>query len=206
MIRRLMFGLLALFAFAASADDALVQQLLARVRQSGAACFHYDETRKLELATEAWNGEGYMLSGADGSLVKLQLKPTRLIMAITDQQMVYWDPEQRQRHSAPLSYGGPAEQIRVFRAILQGRGEELQAAYRFAAETRGQQWLLTLAPNSDQAGDDAPTVEISGVGDDGARRLSIRQPDGDATEYRMTKAADDAAPDIRSLLREALGD
>ncbi len=206
MIRRVLLGLLALSAFAVSADDAQVRELLDRVRQTGAARFHYQETRKLELATEAWNGEGYLLSGADGSLVKLQLKPSRVIMAIADDQMVYWDPEQKQRHSAPLSYGGPAEQIRVFRAILQGRSEELQGAYRFAAETRGQQWLLTMTPNGDQVGADAPTIEISGAADDGTRRLSIRQPDGDATEYRMTKAADDAAPDIRSLLREAIGD
>jgi len=208
-MKRGLCWLLALWPLLGIADEAVLTELLARIRQNGQAQFRYEETRTLELAASPWHGEGYMLSAADGSLVKLQLQPSRVIMAIAEQRMYYWDSAQNQRHSAPLGSAGPAaEQITVFRSILQGRSEELQATYDFAAEKQGKQWILRLTPKPDLNDQDAPAIEISGDEEDKQRRILIRQADGESTEYRMVKTAEALQQEysIQRLLLEAMGE
>jgi len=208
-MKPILWMLLALWPWAGLADEADIADLLMRVKQAGTAEFRYQETRVLELAASPWQGQGYMYSGADGSLVKLQLQPKRAIMAIVEgRQMVYFDPQEKQRHSAPVSQAGPAAaQITLFRAILQGHAEELKPAYDFAAKTQGKQWTLTLTPKPDPADEDAPTVEIAGGEDERMRRILIRQGDGESTEYRMVKTGEGSQLDasIQRLLLEAVG-
>ncbi|WP_157205008.1 outer membrane lipoprotein carrier protein LolA [Methylomonas methanica] len=208
-IKHVLFLLLALLPIAGLADDAVLAELLARIRQTGQAQFRYEETRVLELAAEPWHGQGVMLSAADGSLVKLQLQPTRVIMAITDQRMLYWDAQQNQRHGAALDSAGPAgEQIKVFRTILQGRTEELQTSYDIAAEKQGKQWILRLTPKPDLTADELPSIEISGDDKDEQRRILIKQADGESTEYRMQRATAAQQQDysLQRLLLEASGE
>ncbi|WP_240347946.1 outer membrane lipoprotein carrier protein LolA [Methylomonas sp. EFPC1] len=208
-INRTLFLLLAVLPMFGWADGAVLSELLTRIRQTGQAQFQYEETRVLELADAPWHGQGVMLSGTDGSLVKLQLQPARVIMAITEQRMLYWDPQQNQRHSAALDSAGPAgEQIKVFRSILQGRTEELQLNYAIAADKQGPQWTLRLTPKPELSGDDLPSIEISGDDQDQQRRISIKQPDGESTEYRMHKATAAQQQDysLPSLLQEASGE
>lgn len=208
-IKRSLYLLLALLPMAGLADEISLADLLAHIRQSGQAQFRYEETRTLELASSPWHGQGYMLSGADGSLIKLQLQPRRVIMAIADQRMVYWDPEQNQRHSAALGSAGPAgEQITMFRSILQGRAEELQASYDFVTEKQGKQWTLRMTPKPGSSDQAVSTVEISGDEDDKHRRILIRQADGESTEYQMFKAsgAQEQEYSIQGLLLEAIGE
>lgn len=182
-------------------------ELLKRIRQTEQAQFSYQETRQLELASAPWQGQGYMLSGTDGSLVKLQLKPSRIIMAIAHEQMYYWDPEQQQRHTAPLDYADQAaSQIKIFRSILQGDVKALQDSYDFSAEHQDQRWTLRLTPKPEFR-DETPTFEISGDQNDQQRQINIRQADGEFTEYRMTKIAPEQQPtySLQSLLLEATG-
>ncbi|MBS1212515.1 MAG: outer rane lipoprotein carrier protein LolA, partial [Proteobacteria bacterium] len=97
---RLHAGLLALSFFlpcAATADQDPWSILRRYLPQPGAAEFRYEETHTLELMAEPWHGQGYLLSAPDGSLVKLQLTPQRVIMAISGGQMYYYDPGQGQR-------------------------------------------------------------------------------------------------------------
>jgi hypothetical protein len=209
MIKRTLFVLLALLPMAGLADDAVLSELLTRIRQNGQAQFRYEETRILELADQPWHGQGYMLSGADGSLVKLQLQPARVIMAIAEQRMLYWDPQQNQRHSAALDSAGPAgEQIKVFRTILQGRTEELQAKYNLSAEKQGKQWVLRMTPKPELSADDLPSIDISGDDEDIQRRILIKQVDSESTEYRMQKAtaAQQQEYSLQRLLLEASGE
>lgn len=190
-------------------DELDLQALLGRIRQSGSAEFHYEETRKLELASSPWQGQGNMLSGADGSLIKLQLQPTRIIMAITEGRMYYWDSEQKQRHTAPLGQSGQASDlITVFIAILQGHADELKSSYDFVPEQHGKRWTLRLTPKPELSNEDAATVEISGDEDGRKQQVLIRQPDGESTEYRMMKTAEGPQLDnvIQRLLLEAMGD
>ncbi len=201
--------LLALLPMAGLAEEASLADLFVRIRQSGFAEFRYEETRKLELASSPWQAQGYMLSAADGRLIKLQLQPKRIIMAIAGERMYYWDPEQKQRHAAPLGQAGlAAGQITVFRSILQGHAEELQPTYDFAGEKHGKHWVLRVTPKPGQSDEDAPSIEISGDEDGRKQQVLIRQADGESTEYRFMKTS--AGPEleysIRRLLLEATGD
>jgi hypothetical protein len=201
--------LFALMPVAGLADEAGLADLLGRIRQSGPAEFRYEETRKLELASSLWQGQGYMLSGADGSLVKLQLLPKRVIMVIAEGRMYYWDPEQKQRHTAPLGHAGQASgQITVFRTILQGHAEELKPTYDFAPEKHGKRWTLRVTPKPGQSDEDGSSIEISGDENERKRQILIIQPDGESTEYRMEKTAEGQRLEysIQRLLLEAAGE
>lgn len=203
------FGLMLMLPILSWAEDTALTEVLARVQQSGPAKYHYQETRRMELLDAPVQAQGYMLTDAEGTLVKLQLQPSRVIMAIAGQSMFYWDPAQHQRHSAPLASAGPAaQQIAVFRVVLQGRIEELQAAYDFAAENHGKQWTLRLTPKPDQGGSDSLSIEITGDAEYQQRNIVIRQADGDSTEYLISIAADEQASEytISRLLREVTGD
>jgi hypothetical protein len=204
-----LYLLLALSPITAFGGELELQALLTRIRQSGSAEFHYEETRKLELASSPWQGQGYMLSGADGSLVKQQLQPTRVIMAIAEGRMYYWDPEQKQRHTAPLGQSGQAaDLITVFIAILHGHAEDLKSSYDFAAEQHVKRWILRLTPKPGLSNENASTIEISGDEDEHKRQVLIRQPDGESTEYRMVKTSEGPQLEnsIQHLLLEAIGD
>lgn len=206
MKRRLGLLLWLVAATAVFADDGKLSEVLARLRQSGQASFQYMETRELELAASPWQAQGIMLTDAAGTLVKLQLQPSRVIMAISGDNLYYWDAAQNRRHSMPIGYADQAaEQILVFRGILRGRPDELQAGYELAAEFQGQGWSLHMLP---KPGENAPAIDISGDADPDKRRISIRQADGETTEYRIEKADPQqaAAYTIPQLLQEAGGE
>lgn len=172
----------------------------------GAAEFRYQETRVLELVAEPWHGTGYLLSGADGSLVKLQLTPQRVVMAVAGGQMWYFDPGKNERHSASLDSDGTVQrQISAFRAILQGRTDELQTRFRLDGERKQGHWILRLAGKDPES---SVFIEMSGEGQGAHRTLKIRDADGESTEYRLEKTVGSEAVDtrLRDLLREATGD
>lgn len=201
--------LLVLWPMAGLANEAGLTELLGRIRYNGSAEFSYQETRKLELSSSPWNGRGMMLSGVDGSLIKLQLQPMRVIMVSTEQRMYYWDPEQQQRHSALIAQAGAAgEEITLFRSIIQGHTEHLQSTYNFTHQVHGKAWTLRMTPKPGLNDESAPTIEISGNEDDSKRQVLIRQADGESTEYQMVKTAEgpEVEKSIRRLLLEAIGD
>jgi len=208
MNRRL--GLLLFFiALPCLADDSKLPEVLSKLRQSGQASFQYRETRQLELASTPWQAQGIMLTDADGSLVKLQLQPSRVIMAISGDTLYYWDPAQNQRHSMPISYADDAAaQILIFRSILQGRTQELQAGYDLVADVRNQHWFLRMQPKNAAAEDNTPAIDISGDADPDKRQILIRQADGETTEYHIEKttAQQAATYSIPQLLQEASGE
>ncbi len=201
--------LLALLPLIVHADDSELAELLGRIRQHGAAEFSYQETRKLELVSSPWQGQGQMLSSADGSLIKLQLLPRRIIMASTEQRMYFWDPEQKQRHSASADQAGAeAGQIALLRTLIQGRAGELQSSYDVAAKKQGQHWSLRFTPKPELGEQGSPTIEFSGDEDKNQHQILIGTSDGESTEYRMTKTAEgpEVENSIQRLLLEAKGD
>lgn len=191
------------------ADESPLPEVLARLHQSGQATFQYRETRRLELAAASWQAQGLMLTDEAGTLIKLQLQPSRVIMAISGDSLYYWDAAQNQRHSMPISYADDAAmQVLIFRNILQGRTQELQAGYQLTAEIQDRRWSLHMQPKPDQAGENAPSIDISGDTDPDKRQILIRQADGETTEYRIETAAGQqaAAYTIPQLLQEAGGE
>ena len=192
-----------------SADEVSVAELLAHIQHHTASEFSYQETRKLELSTTAWQGQGRMLSGAEGSLVKLQLSPRRIIMASNQQQMYYWDAEQKQRHSGTVEdIGEAAEQITLLRSIMQGQMNELSASYNISAKKQGKQWYLRVSPKAEHREENRPTIEFSGDERNNKQRVIITGDDGESTEYQMQKTADGSPVEkaIQDLLREAKGE
>lgn len=187
-------------------DDSKLDQVLGHFAQDQQGVFNYQETRHLELVSTPWHGEGLMLTASDGSLVKLQLQPERIIMAISGDNLYYWHPGQNQRHNMPISFGeDAARQILIFRQILQGQLSSLQQQYDLTADTDGQHWSLQLRPK--------PSTEqfisaISISGNQQQRQIVIQQRDGESSEYRIEKADPQitAQYSISQLLQEASGE
>lgn len=196
-----------LFPLTALAGEPEALALLKELKPAeGAAEFRYEETRVLELVAEPWHGSGSLLSGSDGSLVKLQLSPRRVVMAVAGGRMWYYDPEKDERHGADLDADGAAQrQIAAFRALLQGRAEELRTRYRLDGERKQGRWTLRLTGKDADA---VASIEMSGEDRGPRRTLRIRDADGESTDYRLEKAAggEAAAAKLHSLLREAMGD
>jgi hypothetical protein len=162
----------------------------------------------MELLTEPWKGSGYLFSTPDGTLVKLQIAPERLIMAIVGDSMYYYDSSSQRRQSAPLSYAGPmADQIMMFRAIIQGRSAELAPGYDIRAEARDAGWALTLNGKAQATGVTPARMEITGEENGRRRHIRIQQADGDETEYVMQQNRDGSILElpIRQLIAEATG-
>jgi hypothetical protein len=183
--------------------------VLESFRQTAAAEYRYEETRTLEMMAAPWKGSGYLFSSPDGTLIKLQLSPDKAVMAISGDRMLYYDAAHGQRQSAPLSFAGPmAEQIGTFRAILQGRAEELMSAYDIRSEIRGKHWKLRLTAKEYGDGEPGLAVEISGDAAQLRRHIAIQQPDGEKTEYVMEKTGEGKHLEkpIQRLLSEALGE
>lgn len=205
------FGLLLwlLFCLPVFADDADLPELLARVRQNGPVEFNYQETRTLELTSSPWKGQGLMLSGGNGVLVKLQLQPRRIVMISTDQRLYYWDHKEHRRHSVTTDQAGAgAQQITLLRSIVQGRVQDLQSNYDMTADRQGKRWFLRFKPKPGINPNDAPVIEFSGDEDKNAHRVDIVMADGESTQYRLRRTAEgqQVENDIRRLLLEATGD
>jgi hypothetical protein len=191
------------------AGDGAVAELLGRIGSAGTAEFRYEETRTLELAAAPMQAQGYLFSNRAGDLVKLQLLPRRIIMAISGGRMLYHDPEQKQRFSAPLSFAGDArQQITLFQTLLQGRVDALQASYEASVERQGQHWTLKLQPKPGPAAEGAPALEMSGNDDGPQRQIIIRQADGETSRYLLEKTGEEQRLEfsIQRLLLEALGE
>lgn len=199
-------ALIALIPVFGVCDEAKVKEVLAHFVQDQQGVFKYQETRQLELATSPIETQGLMLTDNKGSLVKLQLKPERIIMAISGDALHYWNPAQNQRHQMPVSAGeDAAQQILLFRQLLQGRFDELQQHFQLEAESDDKGWTLRLQPKQ---ADESLIAAITVSGNSSGRHMIIRQSDGDSSEYRITPSDPQTAQNYRisALLQEAAGE
>lgn len=204
---RKLLPLLCLLSSPGFADETGLADLLGRIRHAGPVELRYEETRKLELATSPVQAQGHMYSGADGSLVKLQLSPKRIVMAIAEGRMLYFDSQENRHDSVSLDQAGVAgTQITVFRSLLQGHAEDLRSSYEFSPTIQGKRWSVRLKPKAE--GDEMPSLEISGEEASRKQRVLIRQPDGESTEYHLEQTGEGPQVEetIRRLLREAAGE
>jgi hypothetical protein len=184
-----------------------IVKMPANFRQSATGGYRYQETRTLELINAPWHGAGLLFSEADGTLIKLQLSPERIIMAITATHMYYYHAAAGRRYAAPLDLSAPmVAQIGAFRALLQGRAEELDANYDVGVERHGGRWILHMSGKTpDNTG---LMLEASGDEAKAQRKIIMRQADGEKTEYLIEPAS---APQLSGLsaarlLAEAAGE
>lgn len=210
MIIRTLWVLWALFVPLSSpslADEAMLDNVLTRIRREGPVELRYEETRTLELAASPVRAQGRMYSGADGSLVKLQLSPKRVVMALAEGRMLYFDHGEGRHDSVSLEQAGPAAaQIMVFRSLLQGHVEDLRPSYEFSPLVQGKRWSLRLRPKAGDA--EMPSLDISGEEESRRQRVFIQQPDGESIDYRLEQTGEGQPVEetLRSLLREAAGE
>ncbi len=188
-------------------ETGLTDAVLQRFHETGLAEYRYEETRTLELLATPWKGKGYLYSAPDGTLVKLQITPERAIMAIAGERLYYYDDARQQRQSLPMELAGAtADQVRRFRAIVQGRGRELGETFDARSETRADGLRLVLTARTPVEGSAIARLELSG--DTSHRQLQILQADGERSAYILHRARSGVAlePVLKGLLAEARGE
>ncbi|MGR8997543.1 MAG: LolA family protein [Gammaproteobacteria bacterium] len=188
------------------ADDSL-SALMQRMKSDTAVRIAYQETRKLELMEQPWHGSGYMYSLPPDIMIKEQLKPERLLMGIHGDQMFYFEPVNDVRHQGEMEEDNPLSlNIAVFKALINADEASLRKMYRieFSSDRRG--WVMTLKPKLDS--ESGLSIVISGLPQQQADTIKVRQADGDLSEFSLHKetAGDEIKTTVTQLYRELLGE
>ena len=68
------------------AGDSL-SALMQRMQSEVAVKINYQEIRTLELFDQAWQGSGHMYSTPDGIMLREQIQPKRLLMAVNKEEL-----------------------------------------------------------------------------------------------------------------------
>ena len=190
----------------AGAVDTLYQ-IMQRMQSDKAVRISYRETRTLELMDKPWHGSGYMYSLPPNLMIMEQLKPERLLMAVKGEQMFYFDPANDVRHQDEMSDDNPLSlNIGLFRALMNADLRMLFHLYQVDFKSSGHGWFMTLKPK--RQGDSGFSVVISGSAQKPAEKITIRQPDGDFSEFSLKPdtTAHDVDATVNRLYRELLGE
>ncbi|MFN3919353.1 MAG: hypothetical protein ACK4JF_03570 [Methylohalobius sp.] len=179
-----------------------------RLKLTAPVQFRYEETRTLALLSQPWHGSGFMLADADGTLVKLQLAPERLIMIAAPQELLYYAPGSGERRRLPLPAPVPqAEGIVLLRHLLKGELEPIRRQYHLDYRESGQGWRLNLIPKNP---DSAPfrAIALRAAPEKNRRVLEIVERDGDrsTTELILDEQGDRLRLTIARLRQEAAGE
>lgn len=197
-----LLGLSLLLAHATWADPPAIYQ---RLRLDQTSQFRYLESRSLALLDQPWLGSGYLLAAPDGTLIKLQLSPHRVIMAATARELLYFDSHSGERRRLALPARHPqVAAIGLLQDLLSGRWQRIETQYQAQLQESTGGWRLTLTPT---AVTDAPFAKITLEGDDRRRILTLEEADGDRsrTEMELDQRGATLQYTIARLLREAGG-
>ncbi|GAB4268475.1 MAG: hypothetical protein Kow0065_18850 [Methylomicrobium sp.] len=200
----LMFGVL-MFSVPSRAEDTLYD-LMQRMQTKAAVRIAYTETRSLELLDSPWLGSGYLYSLPPDLMLKQQLQPERVLMAVQGQKLFYFDPNQDIRRQAELDIDNPLTlNLAVFKALVGGDEALLYKIYRVDFNAQEQGWMMTL--KSKRSSDSDFRIVISGPAGQQAESLVITQADGDSSRFTLRQDAEGAevASEVTHLLEELLG-
>jgi hypothetical protein len=170
--------------------------------------FRYQETRHLELMDAPWQGGGLLLASKDGTLVKLQMRPQRKVMAITPGEMIYFDSESKQRRRLPLSTPHPiTRQALIFQELLQGRLDKISADYEMSFQQTASAWIVKLTPKTTHDKPVFTEIIMRGNASKATREIHLKERGGDSSVLTMQLL--ETGPQlefmIERLLREATG-
>lgn len=199
--------LLLLSAACSSRADDTLSQVMQRMRSDQAVRIAYREQRTLELMDQPWQGSGYMYSLPPDLMIKEQLQPERLLLAVKGEQLFYYDPGKDVRHQDEMSADNPMSlNIGAFQALVQGDTVLLHRWYRVDFSYSAPAWSITLKPRQDSATD--LSIVISGLTQKQADTVKVRQPDGDLTEFSLQPdgKGDEIETAANRLYRELLGE
>ncbi len=159
------------------AEDYL-SALMQRMRSDKAVRIAYQEERILELMEQPWYGNGYMYSLPPDTMIKEQLQPKRLLMAVSGDRVYYFDPENNIRHQMEMEEDNPISlNIAVFKALINADEKLLHRLYQVDFSSDEQVWTMNLIPSSDQ--DSGFKISISGGVGKHPENIKVWQPDGD---------------------------
>lgn len=198
--RRWLWLWLWLWGAPAWAGDPLTELVLDRPYQ-----FRYQETRRLALLTEPWHGSGFLLADPDGTLVKLQLLPERLVLVATPDALLYYRPADGERRRLPLPSSLPQVQgIVLLQRLLRGDLEAVRRDFLLETDETKAGWRLVLTPK----GTEAPFRRVILGTENGARYLEIQEANGDRsrTTLILDEYGDHLKVRIARLYRQAQGE
>lgn len=187
---------------ALAADPAEQLKLTAPVQ------FYYTETRTLSLLAQPWRGSGFMLADPDGTLVKLQLAPERIIMIAAPGELLYYDPSRNERRRLLLPAPFPqVEGIVLLKHLLKGELEPIRRRYHLDYRTHEAGWQLDLTPK-DPAAAPFQAIGLRADATGGQRVLEIIERNGDrsVTELTLDERGDRLRFTIARLRQEATGE
>jgi hypothetical protein len=190
-----------------NADDSLFA-LMQRMRSDTAVKISYQEIRTLELLDQPWQGSGIMYSTPAGVMLREQLQPKRLLMAINNNDLFYYDPGQHIRHQGTMAEDDPLTlQFAVFQALINADEALLRRLYQIDFLSKAQRWLMTLT--SKQTGS-AFSIVVSGPLLQKVDTIVIRQADGDLSEFMLTSdknmSGEDVLHTVTQLYTELIGE
>lgn len=189
----------------AKAEDS-VAALMQRMQSEVAVSIAYQETRTLEMLDQPWRGSGYMYSLPSGLMIKEQLQPERVLMAIDGDKLFYFDPGNDVRHQGEMDPDDALSlNIAVFKALMNADEQLLHSMYQVEFSAQVEQWVMTLKAKNDPESPFA--IEIFGLPGQQVSRVRVMQADGDSSDVSLQKNAegDEVKAKIDALYQELLG-
>ncbi len=194
---------LLLVSFASHGRDSL-SAVLKRMHTESAVKLAYHEQKELELMEQPWRGEGFLYSQpAAGIMIKQQLKPEAILMAVVDRQLYYFDQVHQIRHRGVLDDSNPFSlNIAVFKALMSQDMILLEQFYQLDFISQKDRWRLILKDKQSPESDFA--IIISGPAQQPADQISSQQADGDRSTMWLRKVAEGAVvkQQIATLIKQ----
>jgi len=188
------------------AEDSL-STLMQRMKSDTAVKIAYQETRLLELLDQPWQGSGFMYSLPPDLMIREQLQPQRLLMGVKADRMFYYDPVSDVRHQGEMDEGDSMSlNFAVFKALINADEALLLSLYQVEFSTAEQGWEMTLKNKHEM--DSGFSIVVSGLPEQQANKISIKQADGDSSEFLLQKnnAGDAIKKTVQQLHQELLGE
>jgi hypothetical protein len=198
---------IALIAGNSSHADDLLSALMQRMKSDKAVRVAYQETRTLELMAQPWKGSGYMYSLPPDIMIKEQQQPERLLMGVKGDKMFYFDPVNNVRHQGEMDQDNPLSlNIAVFKALMNADEALLHRLYQVEFSSLEHGWTMKLKAKQDS--ESGFSIVISGLPQQAADSVKVRQADGDFSEFSMQKdaAGDEVKTTVSRLYQELLGE
>ena len=202
-MRIVCLAILLLVSFSSQGRDTL-SAVLKRMHSDSAVKLAYQEQKELELMDRPWHGQGFLYSQpAAGIMIKQQLKPEPVLMAVVDQQLYYFDQTHQIRHQGVLDESNPFSlNIAVFKALMSQDMVLLEQFYQLDFVSLKDSWRLILKDK--QSPDSGFSIINSGPLQQPANQITIQQADGDKSTMLLKKVAEGEAvkQQIDRLLRQ----
>ena len=203
---RFLLGCWLVFFTSVLAADETFDAVMHRMAANSAVAIPYRETKAMELLDQPWQASGVLYALAPDLMVKEQIEPERVLMAVDKDTLLYFDSANEVRHQAELELANPmAVSIALFKALMTADRKTLQTTFHAQFTTSGQRWTLLLAAEID----DEPAVQadISGTVGAFANRINITQADGDTSLITLDEpeTGPQVQDKIQALAAEARG-